>query len=129
MEASNITSELYTMAIYTFKNKKTGKTKEYEMRISEYDQFKKDHPNLERVIDLVGVSLHTLGNKTVTEIAAKKDPGWAEVLSKIGQQNPHTQLNQDYTRNKTAKTIKAEAVVEKHAKIQAKQAQARAARR
>lgn len=109
------------MAIYTFKNKRSGKTKEYEMRISEYDQFKKDNPNLERVIDLVGVALHTLGNRTVTEIAAKKDPGWAEVLSKIGEQNPHTQLNQDYTKNKTAKKIKAEAVVEKHAKIQQKQ--------
>lgn len=109
------------MAIYTFKNKRSGKSKEYEMRMSEYDQFKIDHPNLERVFDNTAVVLHTLGNKTVSEIAAKKDPGWAEVLSKIGQQNPHTQINQDYTRNKTAKRIKAEAVVEKHAKIQQKQ--------
>jgi hypothetical protein len=117
------------MAIYTFKNKKTGKKKEYELRISEYDKFKADHPELERVMDNTGLMFHTQGNRTVTEIAAQKDPGWGEVLSKIGQQNPHTQLNQDYTRNKTAKTIKAEAVVEKHAKIQAKQAAARAARR
>lgn len=116
------------MATYTFKNKKTGKTKEYTMRMSEYDQFKKDHPNLERVMDQVGVALHTLGNRTVTEIAAQKDAGWAEVLSKIGQQNPHSQLAADYTKNKTSKKIKAEAVVEKHAKIQAKQAAARRAR-
>lgn len=110
------------MPIYTFKNKRTGKTKEYEIRLPDYDQFKADHPNLERVFDTVGISFHARGTKSVTELAAKKDPGWAEVLSKIGQQNPHSELNSNFTRNKTAKKIKAEAVVEKHAKIQAKQA-------
>lgn len=111
------------MPSYTFRNKKTGKTKEYTIRISEYDQFKEDHPELERIQDVVAVSTkHSRGNKSVTEIAAQKDPGWAEVLSKIGQQNPHSEINSNFTKNKTSKKIKAEAVVEKHAKIQAKQA-------
>ncbi len=110
------------MPIYTFKNKRTGKIKEYEIRLSDYDQFKLDHPNLERVFDAVGLAFHARGNKTVSELAAKRDPGWAEVLSKIGQQNPHSDINSQFTKNKSAKKLKAEAVVEKHAKIQAKQA-------
>lgn len=111
------------MPSYTFRNRKTGKTKEYNIRISEYDQFKADHPELERVQDLVAVAArYARGNKTVTEQAAAKDPGWGEVLAKIGQQNPHSELNSQFTKNKSIKKIKAEAVVEKHAKIQAKQA-------
>jgi hypothetical protein len=110
------------MPTYTFKNKRTGKSKEYELRLSEYDKFKADHPELERIIDNTSVVFHTLGNRTVSELAAKKDPGWGEVLAKIGQQNPHSEINSQFTKNKSIKKLKAEAVVEKHAKIQAKQA-------
>ena len=111
------------MPVYTFRNRKTGKTKEYEMRMSEYDQFKADHPELERVQDNVAIATkYSRGNKTITEQAAAKDPGWGEVLAKIGQQNPHSDLNRQFTKNKSAKKLKAESVVEKHAKIQAKQA-------
>lgn len=111
------------MPTYTFKNRKTGRLKEYNMPISEYDQFKADHPELERVQDSVAIATrYARGNKTVTEQAAAKDPGWGEVLAKIGQQNPHSELNSQFTKNKSSKKIKAEAVVEKHAKIQAKQA-------
>jgi hypothetical protein len=117
------------MATYTFRNKKTGKTKEYEMRISEYDQFKIDNPNLERVIDGVGIAFRGRGDRTVSELAAAKRPGWGEVLAKIGQQNPDSQLNSDFAKNKTHKRLKAEAVVEKHAKIQEKQRKERAARK
>lgn len=109
------------MPEYKFKNKKTGKLKTYNLKISEYDKFKEDHPNLERVIDAVGLMFRGQGNKTVSELAAKRDPGWGEVLAKIGQNNPNTQLNSDFTKNKTAKRIKTEQVVEKHAKLQAKQ--------
>jgi hypothetical protein len=117
------------MATYTFRNKKTGKLKEYQMSFAEYDQFKLDHPNLERVIDNVGIAFRGRGDRTATELAVKRDPGWGEVLSKIGQQNPHTDLNADYTKNKTHKKLKAEAVVEKHVKIQQKQREAYARRR
>jgi hypothetical protein len=110
------------MAVYTFRNKRSGKTKDYEMSISEYDQFKADHPNLERVFTPIGIAFRGRGDRTVTELASKKDPGWGEVLAKIGQQNPHSQLNYDYTRNKSAKRLKTEQIVDKHAKIQAKQA-------
>lgn len=117
------------MPIYTFKNKRSGKTKEYTMSVKDYDQFKIDNPQLERVMDHVGIAFNALGINTVTQLAAKKDPAWREVLAKIGEQNPHSQLNSDYTRNKTANRIKAENIVEKHAGIQAKQREARAKRK
>ena len=110
------------MPVYTFRNRKTGKTREYEIRLADYDQFKADHPELERIIEAPSLAFHARGFKTVTEQAAKKDPGWGEVLAKIGQQNPHSDLNSNFTRNKTIKKIKTETIVEKHAKIQAKQA-------
>lgn len=110
------------MATYTFRNRKTGKTKEYQISIKDYDQFKADHPELERIIEAPALAFHARGMKTVTEQAAAKDPGWKEVLAKIGQQNPHSELNSNFTRNKSIKKLKTEAVVEKHAKIQAKQA-------
>lgn len=117
------------MPSYTFRNRKNGKIREYNIRMSEYDQFKLDHPELERVQDNIGILLNARGLNSVTDLAVKRDKGWAEVLSKIGQQNPHTDLNQNYTRNKSAKKIKAEQIVEKHAKIQAKQAERHARRR
>jgi len=114
------------MATYTFRNKKTGKKKEYEMSIKEYDQFKIDNPHLERIMDGVGIAFRGRGDKTVSELAAKRDPAWGEVLAKIGQQNLDSPLNSDFAKNKTIKRLRAEAVVEKHAKMQEKQRQERA---
>jgi predicted nucleic acid-binding Zn ribbon protein len=108
------------MPTYSFKNKKTGKVKEYVLKLSEYDKFKEDHPELERVIDAVAFNYSSHGQGSVTDIAAKKDGGWREMLSRIGQQNPDSQLNADYTKNKTLKRLKAESIVEKHAKKQEK---------
>jgi len=120
----------YTMAIYTFKNKRSGKTKEYELKMSEYDQFKEDHPELERIIDMTVFNMKTShGSVSVTEKAAKKNAGWAEVLSKIGEQNPHSPLAQDHHRNKSIKRIRTEQIVEKHSKIQADAQKAREKRR
>lgn len=117
------------MPTYTFKNRKTGKKKEYTMSIKDYDKFKEDHPELERIIDNTAVVFNSLGINTVTQLAAKKDARWREVLAKIGEQNPHSELNRQYSRNKSIKRIKAEEVVEKHAKIQAKQRDAYAKRK
>lgn len=109
------------MPNYTFKNRKTGKLKEYSLSLKDYDGFKESHPELERIIDAPGLAFHSLGINTVTQLATKKDARWKEVLAKIGEQNPHSELNRQYSRNKSAKRIKAENVVEKHAKIQQKQ--------
>jgi len=38
------------MPTYTFRDKTSGETVDFTMKISDYDQFKEDNPNLERVI-------------------------------------------------------------------------------
>jgi hypothetical protein len=114
------------MPTYSFKNKRTGKTKEYEIKLADYDKFKEDHPNLERIIDQTVFNSKTShGSVSVTEKAAKKDAGWAEILSKIGEQNPHSPLAQEHHRNKSIKRIRTEQIVEKHSKIQADARKAR----
>jgi hypothetical protein len=39
------------MPIYSFRNKETGEIAEVILRISEYDQYLSDNPNLERYYD------------------------------------------------------------------------------
>jgi hypothetical protein len=106
---------------YTFRNIKTGKTRTYQIKMSEYDDFKINHPNLERLIDAtMHFNRSSRGFDSLSQKAAKKDAGWGEVLSKIGEQNPHSPLAQEFHRNKSINRIKAENIVEKHAIRQAK---------
>ena len=114
------------MPLYTFRNKKTGKEKDYQIKLAEYDQFKKDHPELERIIEAKSFN-YTSDYSSISRKAAKKDKGWGEVLSKIGEQNPHSPLAQEFHKNKSINRIKAETIVDKHVKIQEKQ-RARATR-
>lgn len=116
------------MPTYEFRNKKTGKIEEHQIRISEYDQFKEDHPELERVILSVpsfNYSSHAQGS--VTDIAAKKDGGWKEVLQKIGRANPISDIG-DRFHKKGIKEVKTQQIIEKHVKRQEKQRAERAAR-
>jgi len=97
--------------------------------MSEYDQFKADHPELERVVlsaPLVS-RLSSGATGTVTDIAAKKDGGWKEVLQKIGRANPISEVGEKFHR-KGIKEIKTSQVIDKHVKKQEKQRAERAAR-
>lgn len=108
------------MPTYDFKNKKTGEYEEHHMKISELDKFMEDNPDLEKVIlsaPKVNYSSHAQG--TVTDIAAKKDGGWKEVLQKIGEQNPISQVAEDHNQ-KSIKQVKTQQVIEKHVKKQQK---------
>jgi hypothetical protein len=62
---------------YTFLNKKTKKIEAHEMKISEYDEFVKKHPNLERYHD---VAPKIAGSRGGEHLDAKTDNGWKEVL-------------------------------------------------
>src|SRR5210317_1613963 len=108
------------MPTYDSRNRETGEYEEHIIRMSEYDQFVEDHPELERVIlsaPSMNYSSHAQGS--VTDIAAKKDGGWKEVLQKIGEQNPISEVGEDFHR-KSIKQIKTTEVVNKHADKQAK---------
>lgn len=107
------------MPIYQFRNKKTSEIEEHQMRMSELDDFKKNHPKLKQVILSPPKFNYSTDAGCVSQAAVKKDKGWGEVLAKIGEQNPHSPLAQEHHRNKSINRIKAETIVDKHVKIQA----------
>lgn len=99
------------MATYTFRNKETDEIVEHSIRMSEYDQFVKDNPNLERY--------HTPGN--VLNIVGgvggiKNDQGWKEVLSKVSEAHPNSSLA-NRTVSRSIKEVQTASVVNKHLKI------------
>lgn len=109
------------MPTYDYKNTKTGKITEHSMKISEIDQFKKDHPELTQVILSAAHFNYSGDHSDPTTSATKKHKGWKEVLQKIGEANPHSRVAADHGANKSLNRHKAEQIVEKHVKIQQEQ--------
>lgn len=98
---------------YAFIHKKTKKIVRHDLRMSDYDAFKKKHPNLERYHD--SAPAVTYNGRTFRSLDAQTDNGWKEVLSKIAEKNKGSQLANDYGR-KSIKESKTHEVVQKHAK-------------
>ncbi len=97
---------------YTFKNKKSGKRQEFQLKISEYDDFVLNHPELERLIETAPAM--TYNGKVFGSLDAQTDNGFKEVLAKIGEAHPSSELGNNYRKNKTIKEIKTRDVVKKH---------------
>ena len=93
---------------YTFKNLKTGKIVTHDIKISEYDEFKKNNPHLERYLESPPTVVYN--GKSFT---SGTDDTWKEVLSKIGQQNPASPLADEYYRG-SVKEVKTKNIVKKH---------------
>jgi hypothetical protein len=94
---------------YTFKHKRSGKIVSYEMKLSEYDAFKENNPELERYHESAPRMNYRGGSDF------KMDNGWKEVLSKIGEQNPSSRIADEYVR-KSNKQVKTKQVLDKHLK-------------
>jgi hypothetical protein len=71
------------MPTYTFKNLQTGEVTEHIMKIAELDQFKADHPELERYI----CDAPSFGDPVRLGLI-KPDAGFKEVLQKIADKTP-----------------------------------------
>lgn len=99
--------------IYTFLNKRTKKIEEHTMSMADYDGFKANNTHLERYID----SPPMFSYSSQGDMTSKTDNTWKEVLSKISDQNPRSQLAKDYGK-RTIKQIKTDNVIEKHLKKQ-----------
>tara|TARA_B100001094_G_scaffold331521_1_gene400151 strand:+ start:6706 stop:6954 length:249 start_codon:yes stop_codon:yes gene_type:complete len=67
------------MPLYDFQNKETGEVVEYNISISEYDNFIKDNPDLKRVI-LKAPGLTSSGGQGALQRAGD---GWKEVQDKV----------------------------------------------
>lgn len=76
------------MPIYVFRNKETGEQFEQIMKISELDSFRGENPQLETIIQAVA-----LGDPTKLSSSRKFDSGFKEVLQKIHERSPGSELN------------------------------------
>jgi hypothetical protein len=76
------------MPTYVFRNKETGEQFEKIMKISELDTFRQQNPQLETVIQSVA-----FGDPTKMTSTRKFDTGFKEVLQRIHEKTPGSQLN------------------------------------
>jgi hypothetical protein len=96
------------MAKYTFLNTLSNNVEEHIVRISDYDSFIKDNPHLQRYFD-PSDTLNIIGGVG----GIKTDSGFKEVISKVAEAHPSSQLaNKTVTR--TAAQVKTDQVKKKH---------------
>jgi hypothetical protein len=76
------------MPTYVFHNKETNEQFEKLMKMSELDSFRVENPQLEIVIQAV-----PLGDPTKLTSTRKFDSGFKEVLQKIHERSPGSELN------------------------------------
>jgi hypothetical protein len=76
------------MPTYVFRNKETGEQFEKILKISELDTFRAENPQLETVIQAVA-----FGDPTKLTSSRKFDSGFKEVLQKIHERSPGSELN------------------------------------
>ena len=76
------------MPTYNFRDKKTGEEFEVHMRISELDEYKENNPHLEQFLTgAPQLNFRGVGTRSVT------DSGFKEVLQKIHERTPGSELN------------------------------------
>lgn len=76
------------MPTYVFRNKETGEQFDKILKMSELDSFRADNPQLETVIQAVA-----FGDPTKLSSSRKFDSGFKEVLQKIHERSPGSELN------------------------------------
>jgi hypothetical protein len=76
------------MPTYVFRNKETGEQFEKILKMSELDSFRAENPQLETVIQAVA-----FGDPTKLSTTRKFDSGFKEVLQKIHERSPGSELN------------------------------------
>jgi hypothetical protein len=74
------------MPTYEFRNKQSGEVFEKFMKIAEKEQYLLDNPNIEQ-------AMLTAPAFTGDHVSIKKDTGFKEVLQKIHEKTPGSQLN------------------------------------
>jgi hypothetical protein len=79
------------MPTYIFRNKETGEQFEKIMKISELDTFREQNPQLETIIQSPMVC------DPVRVGARKMDTGFKEVLQRIHEKTPGSQLDKSST--------------------------------
>lgn len=76
------------MPTYVFRDKETGEQFEKIMKMSELDMFREQNPKLETVIQAASI-----GDPTKLTTTRKFDSGFKEVLQKIHERSPGSELH------------------------------------
>ena len=95
------------MPLYTFENKRTGKTFTEMMSISEMESYLKKNKHIKQNITSINIVAGVSG------MSYKSDQGWKETLSKVAEAHPQSALSSEVGK-KSIKQIKTEQVVKKH---------------
>ena len=106
------------MPTYRFR-RKNGKEFELVMGISEMEEYRKKHPKLELCIP---TTLNIISGTGTLD--GKTSSGWKDVLGKISEAHPRSELANQYGR-KSTKDIKVQSTLEKHKKIRQQRTQGR----
>lgn len=78
------------MPVYDFRNTETGEVFELTMPYSKKVDYLNDNPHIQSVI----LTAPTLGDPTKLTSTRKFDSGFTQVLEKIHERTPGSQLNQ-----------------------------------
>ena len=106
------------MPTYRFR-RKNGKEFEKTMTISEMEEYRKNRPYLELCIP---TTLNIISGTGTLD--GKTSGGWKDVLGKISEAHPRSNLAKQYGR-KSNKEVKIQSTLEKHRKTRQQRTQGR----
>ena len=106
------------MPTYRFR-RKNGKEFEKVMMIAEMEEYRKNNPQLELCIPSTLNIISGVGS-----VDGKTSSGWKDVLGKISEAHPSSELANQYGR-KSNKEVKTQSIVDKHKKIRQQRTQGR----
>ena len=95
------------MPRYGWYDPSTDEEYETDMTYDEMQQFKKDNPGLEQRFNLNFTSSQYMST------GGKMDDGWKEMLGRIADENPDSDLK-DYGRRRTGKEVKTMDAINKN---------------
>ena len=103
------------MPTYTLEDTETGEQHDVLMSWNDLQEYKKSNPHLKQVIGSPNI-VSKVGSRT----GLGQSGGFNEVLSKVADAHPRSDLAKSVKR-RSAKEVKTDAIIDKHAKIQARQ--------
>jgi len=96
------------MPMYTFRDTKTNEIFDIFLSLREYDLYKEEHPEHERYFDAASAPSVVSG----VSVTNKTSDGFKEVLSKISEAHPGSDLAENHGR-KSIKQVQTERAVRK----------------
>ncbi len=99
------------MPVYTFQDKTTEEIWTYEMSIAEKEHFIKENSHIQQLLVSMNIVSGVGGIRT--------DDGFDEMLQKVAENNPNTNLAASMGSKKSSKEVKTHAIVEKWRKKRA----------